>query len=227
MSAPPLLSVILPVHNGERYLAEAIESVLAQTYRPLELIVVDDGSTDASGGIARRYGVRLVRQPHGGTAAARNAGVDASRGALLAHMDADDLWEPGKAALQAATLAAEPNLDAVSGQLLEFHSPDLPDEARGRLRPPRVRMPGHLLQAMTFRRDAHLRVGLFESCWTIGQDMSWYMRAMEAGLRLRVLPDLVLRRRLHAANKGVRLGEHARQRLEILKAALDRRRGIP
>jgi glycosyltransferase involved in cell wall biosynthesis len=220
----PGVSVLLPVHDGARYLAEAIESVLAQTHPPLELIVVDDGSTDGSGDIARRHGARCLRQPRGGTAAARNAAVAAARGALLAHMDADDLWEPDKLARQVAALAADPALDAVSGHLVEFHSPDLPEEARRRLRPPRPRMPGHLLQAMLIRREAHARVGAFEPRWTVGQDMSWYMRAVDAGLRLRVLPDLVLRRRLHAGNKGLREAAHMHQRLQIVKAALERRR---
>jgi glycosyltransferase involved in cell wall biosynthesis len=227
MSARPLASVILPVYNGERYLAETIESVLAQTYRPLEVIVVDDGSTDGSGAVARSYGVRYLRQANAGTAAARNTGVGLSRGALLAHMDADDLWEPEKVAVQAAALAVDAALDAVSGHLVEFHSPDLPDEIRHRLRPPRERMPGHLLQAMLIRREAHFGVGPFETRWTIGQDMSWYLRALDAGLRLKILPDLVLRRRLHASNKGLTQRAHAGQRIEILKAALDRRRGQP
>ena len=221
----PLVSVVLPVYNGERYLAEAIESVLGQSYRALELIVVDDGSTDRSGEIARGYGARCVRQPNAGTAAARNAGIDCARGPLLAHMDADDLWEPDKIDAQVRALAADSKIDAVSGHMVEFHSPDLPEEVRGRVRAPRERMPGHLLQAMLIRREAHDRVGPFESRWRIGQDMSWSMRAAEAGLRLLVLPEVVLRRRIHAANKGVVARGHAQERLLIVKAALDRRRG--
>jgi GT2 family glycosyltransferase len=77
---------------------------------------------------------------------------------------------------------------------------------------------------MLVRRAAHQRIGAFDERWQIAQDMDWYMRAMEAGLRLRVLPELVLRRRLHASSKGTTHRVHARQRLEILKAAIDRRR---
>jgi glycosyltransferase involved in cell wall biosynthesis len=220
-----LVSVVLPVHNGERYLADALDSVRAQTYRPFEVIVVNDGSTDRSEEIALRFGVRCLSQPHRGTAAARNTGMEASRGAFIAHMDADDLWEPRKLALQAAALAVEPSLDAVSGHLSEFYSADLSEDLRGRLRQPRVGIAGHLLQAMLIRREAHFRVGPFETRWQVAQDMSWYMRAMDAGFRLKVLPDLVLRRRLHDRNKGVLRRDAAGQRFEILKAALDRRRG--
>ncbi len=224
---PALVSVVLPVHNGERHLAEAIESVLGQSYRPLELIVVDDGSTDRSGEIARGYPVRYLGQPHRGTAAARNAGVAAARGAMLAHMDADDLWEPEKLAWQVRALAADPALDAVSGHLTEFWSPEVPEGVRRRRRAPRGRMPGHLLQAMLLRREAHVRVGPFETRWRVGQDMSWYMRARDAGLSILVLPELVLRRRLHGANKGIVEEDPLRQRLLIVKAALDRRRQRP
>jgi glycosyltransferase involved in cell wall biosynthesis len=224
MSAPPLVSVIVPVYNGERYLAAALESALGQTYQPVEVIVVDDGSTDATPDVARRYPVRYVRQANQGTGAARNAGLAEARGSLLGHLDADDLWEPDKTRLQVAALAAHPELDAVSGHVVEFHSPDLPEEARRRLRAPRGPMSGQVIQAMTIRREAHARVGPFETHWTIGQDMSWFMRARDAGFRFGVLPDMVLRRRLHAASKGVTLAEHAHQRLLIVKAALDRRR---
>jgi glycosyltransferase involved in cell wall biosynthesis len=224
VSAPPLVSVIVPVYNGERYLGAALTSALGQTYVSLEVIVVDDGSTDGTGDVARRYPVRYVRQVNQGTGAARNTGLAAARGDFIGHLDADDLWEPDKTRLQVAALAADPGLDAVSGHVVEFHSPDLPDEARRRLRPPRSSVPGHVHQAMTIRREAHARVGQFETHWTIGQDMSWFMRAREIGFRFSVLPDIVLRRRLHAASKGVTLAEHAHQRLLIVKAALDRRR---
>jgi glycosyltransferase involved in cell wall biosynthesis len=222
----PLVSVVLPVHNGERYLEDALVSVLAQTYQPAEVIVVDDGSADASADIAASLGVRCIRQPRGGTAAARNAGLAAARGACIAHMDADDLWEPRKLELQVAALAGDPGLDAVGGHLVEFFSPELDAESRTRMRPPRGPMPGHLLQAMLIRRESHERVGPFETRWQVAQDMSWYMRAVEAGFRIRVLPDLVLKRRLHGRNKGIVERDRSGQRLEILKAALDRRRGM-
>src|SRR5687768_9695612 len=127
----PLVSVIVPVHQGERYLGEAVESVLAQTYAPIELIVVDDGSTDRSADIARGFGpvVRYVYQVNAGQSAARNHGVRLARGPLLAFLDDDDSWSPGKLALQVAALASDPCLEAVFGHVRQFVSPDLPPEA--------------------------------------------------------------------------------------------------
>src|SRR5436305_1029668 len=90
----PMISVIIPVYNGERYLGEAIESVLAQSYHWLEIILVDDGSTDGSATVAKQFSpaVQVVRQPNLGAGAARNRGIALAQGEFLAFLDADDLW---------------------------------------------------------------------------------------------------------------------------------------
>lgn len=223
-----LVSVIVPVWNGERHFAATLDSVLGQTYPNLEVIVVDDGSTDGSAAMAAKHpGIHVIRQPNRGTGAARNAGLAAASGTLIAHMDADDLWVPEKVALQVTALEAAPEAHAVCGHVTEFVSEDLPEEARRRMRPPRENLPGHVLQAMLIRADFHRVVGRFEEEWKVAQDMAWYLRAVEAGLRLEVIPEVVTLRRLHATNKGITERSHARQRLEILKAALDRRRRAP
>src|SRR5207245_10700422 len=100
------VSAIIPVFNGERYLAEAIESVLAQTSPASEIVVVDDGSTDGSGAGAGRFGsaARLVFGGHAGAGAARNRGVAESTGELLAFLDADDIWPSDKLERQLAAL---------------------------------------------------------------------------------------------------------------------------
>jgi len=102
MSDEPTVSVVIPAYNAERYIGETLESVLAQTYRDFEVVVVDDGSTDGTREIVRGYGepVRLVEQPNSGPAAARNRGVREARGEFIAFIDADDLWLPEKLALQ-------------------------------------------------------------------------------------------------------------------------------
>ena len=107
----PLVSCVIPVHNGASYLDATLATVFSQTYRPLEVIVVDDGSTDTSAEVARRYGVKLVQQAQGGQAAARNAGIQAASGDYLAFLDADDLWHPGKLTRQMARFEARPELD--------------------------------------------------------------------------------------------------------------------
>src|SRR5947208_1919794 len=94
----PLVSVVIPVFNRHRYVREAIESVLAQTYPAVEVVVTDDGSTDETPDVLRSFGdrIRVITQPNAGIAAARNVAVGAARGSLIALLDSDDRWLPNK-----------------------------------------------------------------------------------------------------------------------------------
>jgi glycosyltransferase involved in cell wall biosynthesis len=120
----PLVSVILAVHNRERSVARAIASVLAQTYSPLELIVVDDGSTDGTRGVVERFGARvtLIAQPHAGVYAARNTGLRHARGELVAFIDSDDAWLPDKLAAQ-VPLMRRPGVGLVFGDAVHVTAP--------------------------------------------------------------------------------------------------------
>ena len=209
------VSVVIPARDAEPYLGEAIESVLAQVPAPLEVVVVDDGSTDGTAGVARSFAgtVRCVSQPPLGTAAAVNRGVELLQGSFLAFLDADDVWVEGKLALQLAALRARPSLDAVFGHVVEF----------GEGRPAGEPFPGYVRGTMLIRRAAYDRVGPLAD-WRLGEFVEWYARAVDAGLESALLPEVVLRRRLHGSNTGLlRRGERD-EYARVLKAVLDRRR---
>jgi glycosyltransferase involved in cell wall biosynthesis len=220
------VSVVIPVYNGERYLAEAVESVLIQEPRPAEVILVDDGSTDDSAAVAARFGrrIRYERQSNAGQSAARNRGVSLARGSLLAFLDDDDYWAPGKLGLQLEALDADPTLEAVFGHVRQFVSPELPADIACKVRYHAEVMPGHIPGAMLIRRGAFERVGPFDPQWQVGEFIQWYARAVEVNLRTTMLPDVVLHRRLHDDNQGIRQRAESIQYVRILKAALDRRR---
>lgn len=220
------VSVVIPVYNGERYLDAAIQSAIAQTEPPDEVLVVDDGSTDGSAAVASGFGaaVHCLSQPHAGLSAALNRGIERARGAFLAFLDADDLWVEDKLARQLDALAGDPALDAVFGHVEQFVSPEVPPAARPAL-PEGARLaPGYLAGALFIRAEAFRRVGPFDPRWQIGNFVDWYLRAQETGLRDRMLPDVVLRRRLHTDNLGIRERGQRHAYARILKAALDRRR---
>jgi glycosyltransferase involved in cell wall biosynthesis len=222
----PLVSVMITVHNCALYLGEAIQSVLRQTYNPVELIVVDDGSTDGSGDIADAYTPRLryVYQPRAGMGAARNRAVELAKGALYGFLDADDRYVPGKVDLQMEAFRRHPVVEAVFGHVTEFVSPDLDEASARRLRQPRQRIPGHFAAAMLIRREAFLRVGPFATDLKVGVGLDWYARAVDRGLRRLMLDEVILERRLHAENNGLRQRHSKAQYPLVLKGALDRRR---
>jgi glycosyltransferase involved in cell wall biosynthesis len=222
----PLVSVMIGVYNGAPYIAEAIESVLAQDYEPLELIVVDDGSTDGSADVARRFPeARVFRQENGGNGSARNRAVEEATGELYAFLDADDRFTPGKLTLQKAALDADPGLDMVFGHVREFVSPELDAETRARIRPPAPEpMPWTAPNLMLIRRDSFHRVGPFTTAVRVGVTVDWFARASEAGLRYAILPEVVLERRLHTQNNGLRERDSRSQYLEVIRQAMERRR---
>ena len=229
MTDRPLISVMIGVYNAEPYLAEAIDSVFAQDYRPLELIVVDDGSTDGSARVAKGYGDRLVfaYQENGGNGAARNHALRLASGEFYAFLDADDRFTPGKLERQWSVLESDPQVDVVFGHVQEFVSPELREAQRASVRPPApAPMPWTAPNLMLVRREAFARVGPFSEELKVGVTVDWYARATEAGLRSVMLPEVVLERRLHLTNNGLRERDSRLQYAQVLKAALDRRRAL-
>jgi glycosyltransferase involved in cell wall biosynthesis len=225
----PLVSALIGVYDGEPYLREAIDSIFAQTYRPLEVVVVDDGSTDGSAEVARSYGDAVVfgQQENKGNGSARNHAVRLASGDLFAFMDADDISPPYRLELQWAALEADPELDVVYGHAREFVSPELTAEQRASVRQPAPEpAPWISANLMLVRREAFERVGPFSEELRVGVTVDWCARARDAGLKSSMLPDVVLERRIHLTNNGIRERESKSQYVHVLKAALDRRRGL-
>ncbi len=220
------VSVIIPAYNAARYLAEAIESVLAQDARLIELIVVDDGSTDETAHVAKRFGAKIqyIYQVNGGIAAALNCGLAYARGEYLAFCAADDRWASGRLEKQLAAFDASPTPDLVFGHVQNFFSPELGPEITQRYVCPPEPLPGYSLAAMLLRRATFERVGRFNPAYKIGEFVDWYARAQEFNLREMLLPDVVLWRRLHGDNLSIKSTNARGDFARIMKAAIDRRR---
>ena len=220
-----LVSVIIPVFNGEKYLDEAIASATGQSYRPLEIIIVDDGSTDGSADIARRHNnVTYCFQKNAGHGSALNRGIDLAGGGFLAFLDADDIWSADKLARQMECLARDPSLDMVFAHVEQFCSPELPAGATSRIPDALKIVPGYCVGTMLIRRQAFCRAGHFDHRVQAGHFLAWYMKANEIGLRSLMLPEIMLKRRWHTTNMGIIERASRSEYARILKASLDRRR---
>ena len=158
-------------------------------------------------------------------AASRNRAVEEATGDFFAFLDADDRFRPDKLERQLAVFRDEPELDVVYGHVTEFVSPELDAAAIELLRPPRDDSPWPTPNLMLVRRESFFRVGLFSTALKVGIGVDWHARSIEAGLRSTVPPVVVLERRLHAENNGIRQRQLKPQYLHVLKASLDRRRG--
>jgi len=225
MPDAPSIAVVIPARDAGRYIAETIESVLAQSVSPTDVIVVDDGSTDDTADIARGFGdrVRLERQAPLGPAAARNQGIAASSADLLALLDADDVWPADSLATRLATLVADPGADLCFGHMIQFASPEMPIADQRRLHIDPAPQPALTSSAMLARRAVFERIGPLPNR-RLGDFLEWLIKARAAGVRWVMLDDVVLRRRLHLHNLSRREPEANAHYLAIVRAELARRR---
>jgi glycosyltransferase involved in cell wall biosynthesis len=222
----PRVSVVMAVHNGDRYLADAIQSVLRQRPAVFELIVVDDSSTDESMAISQRFGppVRCIPRQRGGVGAARNTGVAASSGDYIAFLDADDLWTTTALVGRLRAFADDPELGLVFGHVREFISPNLDKQASERLVCRQGLKPAHLAGGALVHRGVFEQLGQFREDLVTGEFIDWIARARERGVPELLLGDHVLWRRLHGSNLGLVRGDARTEYARVLKWALDRRR---
>ena len=218
------VSVVVPTRNGERYLGEALDSIVGQTARPGEVVVVDDGSTDSTAAMAEAFGppVRVLRRSPQGQFAAMNAGVEASVGELLAFLDSDDVWIPDGLERRLARLAQDDAPEAVFGRTVQFVSPELGDELRGRYRFDPGPVGGTLFQTMLIRRSAFLRVGPLAEDYATSANIDWMSRSRAAELRAVDIPDVVARRRLHGDN--ISITAKATKQFDLVRAVRAHRR---
>lgn len=225
----PLISCIMPVYNGEKYLAEALESVFAQTIVPSEIIVVDDGSKDGTAAVLENYRERITvlrLDKNNGPASARNAGIRKSRGEFLTFLDADDLWHSEKTEWQLKKFQEDADLGICQAYAKNFWSPDHPRSERSSQYPRLLQpWPGNIFQAMMVRREAFDAVGWLDPALRTGEDGDWFLRAKDAGIKREMLSDVLIHRRLHLHNLTRLHADDSRENLlKRVKELVDRQR---
>lgn len=220
-----LASVIVPVYNSERYLEDTLQSIFNQDYQPIEVIVVDDGSTDSSAKIAKSFkNIQYIYQANQGPSAARNTGITISQGEFIAFLDADDMWTPDKLSLQISYLLNHPGVGFVVAHrrmIIEqgFKKPLWYKE--------------HIYQkdsvwlgaaAMVIWSNTFKEVGLYDPSYRLGENAEWLTRAKDAGVQYTILPETLLISRVHDKNLTHHLDEMRPNILRALKASIDRQR---
>jgi glycosyltransferase involved in cell wall biosynthesis len=219
----PLVSVIIPFFEARRFLAEAVESVLAQSYAPLELLLVDDGSTDGSADsvaslVDRHDRVHLLRLScNQGPAAARNVALRQARGGFVTFLDADDLMVADRIAFQVDYLRTHPGIDVVMGLAKYDVEPGIEPPRWLRERQSSNPSPYQNPMTMLARRAVFDRVGLFDPSYRVGEDTEWALRAAGGGTVIATVNRILIRRRFHGANLTY---ETARMRDSIRRIVL-------
>jgi glycosyltransferase involved in cell wall biosynthesis len=222
----PLVSVIIPAHNGEQFVAQAVESVLKQTYRSIELIVINDGSTDGTAKALRSYlpAIRYVEQQNCGVAMARNRGLAMAKGEFIAFLDQDDWLTADKLAVQMARLATDMTLGIIHSS---WHIGDEQGCIRATIAPwqtlPTLDLADWVLWkpvflgAMLFRRNWLMRSGGFDPRWQQTSDVDLILRMARLGCRAAWVQQATVCYRQHAAN----VSRHALQQATELQQVLD------
>ena len=197
----PLVSVIIPAYNAQDHIRATIENVRDQTHQRIEIIVVDDGSTDETVREVEAVGgpIRLVRQNNAGPAAARNRGIEEARGDYLCFQDADDLWPRWKITSALSRFADDPDCDVVLGRSQLVRG----DSASGnqlRFKASPLDTFEWSIGAAVFRADVFQKVGRFDTRLRFGEDTDWFERAAEIDAGIERIEEISLYVRRHETN---------------------------
>lgn len=231
----PLVSVVIPVYNREKFIADALQSIFDQDYEPLEIIVVDDGSTDCTAEIVRSFQkIRYFYQPrHGvaGPAAARNRGLQETKGDLISFLDSDDIWLSEKTRLQVNYLQTNPDKGFVLCRLKNFIEKGAATPAWLDERIKRNVADDHLASfipsTLMARRSVFEKVGNFDPSFVLGDDTDWFLRAREAAVPMGVIPEVLLRRRIHDSNLSHLMNDSElipKNVMKIVKTSIERKK---
>lgn len=221
----PLVSVIIVVKNGERYLARAIESVLAQTYELYEIIVVDGRSTDNTEKIAKFYPqVRYILQADNGIANAYNAGIDAAKGELIAFLSHDDTWTPNILSTQVNYLIEHPDIQYTVAKvkfiLEEGHT--IPPGFRPELL--EGDHTGFIMETLVARKSLFEAIGKFNPEYSVAEDVEWFSRAKDNNVPVAVMSEVLLHKHIHNTNLSLNSSVNNQNLLKILRDSIERKR---
>jgi len=218
----PLISVIIPVYNGEDFIQDAIQCVLDQNYPNMEILVIDDGSTDQTRAIIDGYSdqVIYIHQSNQGPGSARNTGLKLAKGEIIGFLDADDLWPPSRLMMLKDRLDQDSSIEVVLGHTLS-------EELGGASGTPENLLRPHVLPVFgcgLFKKQVFDKVGFIDTTLHYSEDQDWFIRAKEEKVSMVILKDIVLIRRMHNNNMTSGTSWKDAGILEVLRKSLERRK---
>jgi glycosyltransferase involved in cell wall biosynthesis len=214
----PLISVIIPVYNGEKYLAECLNSIAAQNYPNMELVIIDDGSTDSSLDVVNAHPLaKTVVSLHTneGVYKARNLALSLVKGDFICLFDCDDIMANGNLKRLISHLLAHPDVVIVKGLLHRFRTKDGVTEYNEK-----AGLEEFCLGASLIRKEAFEVVGLFADDMRWAADADWHLRSVESGVRIDVIDATAVYYRLHQHNMSNHLEQVKKSRLEVIRRRL-------
>lgn len=227
MSSSEGVSVVIPVFNGERFLSQAIHSVLQQNWSPSEVIVIDDGSTDRSADIAEGFGsaVTCIRRPHCGLAASRNAGILSAKHPYILPFDSDDVMCDNSITVRIDYLRRHPECEILIGWLDNFADFDHETSKTEGFAVPTGPKQGHVAGTSLIRRSVFEKIGDFDESIKVRADFEWIVRCRQNDINIHHIENLLIKRRIHGKNHSMQVDQESiTAQLRVLKASLDRKR---
>ena len=221
------ISVIIPSYNSASFLEDAVKNVLQQGIQPLEILIVDDGSSDDTAAVAAKLPgpVHYIYQDNSGPSAARNRGLDQARGNIIAFLDADDLWAEDKTERQLALLQSRPEVDVVQGFVQWMCLVDASSPERN-YRPLGEPYASFNLGSALFRRSVFDRIGYLDATLHHSEDVDWFLRAREQGVSILIQEKIALYYRIHESNISQDKLKRRASFLQVIKMSLDRRKEL-
>lgn len=218
-----LISIIIPVYNSDLYIKEAIESILIQKYKPIEIIVVDDGSTDSSAKVIKQFSeVKYIYQENSGPAKARNKGLLIAEGEFVTFIDADDIYINNSLWEQLTYLKGNPAVDIVEGRIQRMFKHNKTDRFITKATP----FYHCSLSCSLYRKSVFKTVGVLEGKLTYGEDADWFMRAWENNIVKHRIDLTVLLYRRHGKNMTNNITAKNQGKTLLFKLKLERQKTI-
>lgn len=221
----PLISIIVIVRNGERFVKDALLSIYNQNYPHFEVIVVDGHSTDQTLSIVNEFNpITIIEQEGAGISDAYNTGIKTADAPILAFLSSDDIWMPNKLAIHAEYMMNNPEIMFTNSLIKYFLEPGSEIPRGFRIELLEGSHPARIMENLVVRKEAFEKVGLFNTELSTAEDVDWYSRAQDLGVSNHLIDEVLLKKRIHGYNTSMNTAVNNMNLMKVLRSTLKRKR---